>query len=266
MAKIVTLTTDWNNSDYYIGAVKASIISACPDAVFVDISHNIEHFNWQQAAFVLGSVVDDYPAGTIHIIGVNSEPTGDMKVIVAKYKKQFFICTDNGTLGIIFKDEPELAVAIDVGSGNEDCVFIEKNVFAEIAKIILRGKDFRELGEEIEDVTRYTDNEPQITPRGLLGSIVYIDSYGNAITNISREIFENIVGDNKFEILLNTHSYKVSQIYNSYKEVDVSEIVCLFNSLGLLEIAIHDGSAKNLLGLRNESQIRIDVKKTIDNG
>ena len=149
MAKIVTLTTDWNNSDYYIGAVKASIISACPDAVFVDISHNIEHFNWQQAAFVLGSVVDDFPAGTIHIIGVNSEPTGDMKVIVAKYKKQFFICTDNGTLGIIFKDEPELAVAIDVGSGNEDCVFIEKNVFAEIAKIILRGKDFRELGEEM---------------------------------------------------------------------------------------------------------------------
>ena len=96
MAKIVTLTTDWNNSDYYIGAVKAAIISGCPDAVFVDISHNIEHFNWQQAAFVLGSVVDDFPAGTIHIIGVDSEPEGDMKVIVAKYKKQYFVCTDNG--------------------------------------------------------------------------------------------------------------------------------------------------------------------------
>ena len=265
MAKIVTLTTDWSNSDYYIGAVKAAIISGCPDAVFVDISHNIEHFNWQQAAFVLGSVVDDFPAGTIHIIGVDSEPEGDMKVIVAKYKKQYFVCTDNGTLGIIFKDEPELAVAIDVGSGNEDCVFIEKSVFAEIAKLIMRGKDIRQLGEEIEDVTRYTDFAPQTTPRGLLGSIIYIDSYGNAITNISREIFDKTVGNNKFEILLNTHSYKVTQIYNSYKEVEMSEIVCIFNSLGLLEIAIHGGSAKNLLGLRSESQIRIDVIK-MDNG
>ncbi len=260
MTKIVTLTTDWHNSDYYIGAVKASVLSSESDTVFVDISHNIEHFNWQQAAFVLGSVVNDFPAGTIHIIGVDSEPKGDMKVIVAKYMKQYFICTDNGTLGIIFKDEPELAVAIDVGTGNEDCVFIEKNVFAEIAKFMLRGKDIRQLGEEIEDVTRYTDLAPQTTPRGLLGNIIYIDSYGNAISNISREIFDNTVGDNDFEILLNTHSYKVTQIYQSYKEVEASEIVCIFNSLGLLEIAINGGSAKNLLGLRQDSQIRIDIK------
>ena len=261
MTKIVTLTTDWQNSDYYIGAVKAAVLSGCPDAVFVDISHNVEHFNWQQAAFVVGSVIDNFPAGTIHIIGVDSEPDNGKKVIVAKYRKQYFICTDNGALGIIFKDEPELAISIDVGSGNEDCVFIEKTVFAEIAKMILRGKDIRQLGEEIEDVTRYTDLEPQTTPRGLLGSIVYIDSYGNAITNISRDVFENVVADKQFLILLNTHSYKVTQIYNSYKEVEVSEIVCIFNSLGLLEIAIHGGSAKNLLGLRNESQIRIDVMK-----
>lgn len=260
MTKIVTLTTDWHNSDYYIGAVKASILSSEPDTTFVDISHNIEHFNWQQAAFVLGSVINDFPAGTIHIIGVDSEPKGDTKVIVAKYMKQYFICTDNGTLGIIFKAEPELAIAIDVGTGNEDCVFIEKNVFAEIAKFMLRGKDIRQLGEEIEDVTRYTDLAPQTTPRGLLGNIIYIDSYGNAISNISREIFENAVGDNKFEILLNTHSYKVTQIYQSYKEVEVSEIVCIFNSLGLLEIAINGGSAKNLLGLRQDFQIRIDIK------
>lgn len=260
MTKIVTLTTDWHNSDYYIGAVKASVLSSEPDTVFVDISHNIEHFNWQQAAFVLGSVVNDFPAGTIHIIGVDSEPKGDMKVIVAKYMKQYFICTDNGTLGIIFKDEPELAVAIDVGTGNEDCVFIEKNVFAEIAKFMLRGKDIRQLGEEIEDVTRYTDLAPQTTPRGLLGNIIYIDSYGNAISNISKEIFDNSIGDNGFEILLNTHSYKVTQIYQSYKEVETSEIVCIFNSLGLLEIAINGGSAKNLLGLRQDSQIRIDIK------
>lgn len=261
MTKIVTLTTDWTNSDYYIGAVKASILSAVPETVFVDISHNIEHFNWQQAGFVLGSIVDNFPDGTIHIIGVDSEPDDNTKIIVAQYHRQYFICTDNGTLGIIFKSTPECTVAFDMESGSEDCVFMEKNVFAEIAKFILQGNDITLIGEKIEDVTRFTDAEPMTSARGLLGTIVYIDSYGNAISNISREKFDSIIGENKFEILLNTHSHKVNKICTTYKEVEIAEIVCIFNSIGLLEIAIRSGSAKNLLGLRHDSQIRIDIIK-----
>ena len=260
MTKIVTLTTDWGNSDYYIGAVKAAILASEPDTIFVDISHNIEHFNWQQAGFVLGSIVEDFPDGSIHIIGVDSEPEAGTKVIAAQYHGQYFIGTDNGIFGIIFKSVPELAVSIDVGSANEDCVFMEKNVFAEIAKFIMRGKDIRMLGTTIEDITRYTDTEPQTTARGLLGTIIYIDSYGNAISNISREKFDSVIGDKNFEILLNTHTHKTNRICASYKEVEPSEIVCLFNSLDLLEIAIRGASAKNLLGLRHDSQIRIDIK------
>lgn len=261
MAKIVTLTTDWKNSDYYVGAVKATILSDYSDVVFVDISHQIEQYNWQQAAFIVRSLTNDFPEGSIHIIGVASEPDPGAKVMVALYHGQYFICTDNGTLGIVFKDKPEKVISIDVGSNNEDCCFIEKNVFAELAKLILLGNDISQLGEPKDDVLRYTEIEPQIRENGMIGSVVYIDSYGNAITNISRELFEKVIGDNNFEILFNSLSYSTSKISNSYKDVEPPEVVCIFNSLGLLEIAMRDASAKSLMGLRNDSKIRIDIKK-----
>lgn len=261
MAKIVTLTTDWNNSDYYVGAVKSTILSGYSDAVFVDISHQIEQYNWQQAAFIVRSLVNDFPEGTIHIIGVASEPDPNTKIIVAIYHGQYFICTDNGTLGIVFREKPEKVISVDAGSNNSDCCFIEKNVFAEIAKYILLGHDISRLGEAKDDVLRYTEIEPQIRETGMIGSVVYIDSYGNAITNISQELFEDAIGDNKFEILINSRSYSTSKISNSYKDVEPPDVVCIFNSLGLLEIAMREASAKNLMGLRNDSKIRIDIKK-----
>ncbi|MBR3945788.1 MAG: SAM-dependent chlorinase/fluorinase [Bacteroidales bacterium] len=261
MTKLVTLTTDWSNSDYYIGAVKATILSKHPDTIFVDISHNIEKFNWQHAGFVLGSLVDDFPEGTIHIIGVDSEPDSNTDIVVAIYHGQYFIGANNGTLGIVFAEKPEAAVFISGDSFAADSVFVEKNVFAEIAKFILSGKDIRQLGEERDDVLRYTAVQPQITERGILGSVIYIDSYGNAITNISRETFYNVIGENKFEILLNSNIHKTDRICQSYKEVEIPEIVCIFNSINLLEVAMRGANAKNLLGLRPDSKIRIDIIK-----
>lgn len=261
MTKLVTLTTDWSNSDYYIGAVKATILSKHPDTNFVDISHNIEKFNWQHAGFILGSLADDFPEGTIHIIGVDSEPDSNTDIVVAIYHGQYFIGADNGALGIVFTEKPETAVFISGESFADDSVFVEKNVFAEIAKYILSGKDIHQLGEERDDVLRYTAAQPQITERGMLGSVIYIDSYGNAITNISRDLFYNVVGENKFEILLNTHFHKTDRICQSYKDVEIPEIVCLFNSINLLEVAVRGASAKNLLGLKHDSKIRIDIIK-----
>ena len=260
MAKIVTLTTDWNKSDYYIGAVKATILASYPDTIFVDISHNIDQFNWQQAGFVLRSLADEFPADTIHIIGVGSEPNDGERVAVAKYHGQYFIGTDNGTLGIIFDGNPEQMISVDIGFNNEDCCFVEKNVFAQIAKFIIAQKDISLLGESKEDVVRNTEAVPIVNERGIVGRVIYIDSYGNAITNISKDLFESTIGDKKIEILINSYKHKAEKISLSYKDVHSSDIVCIFNSLGLLEIALRDGSAKNLLGLRNNSVIRIDIK------
>lgn len=257
MSRIITFTTDWNNSDYYVGAVKASIISRLPDCVFVDITHNIESFSIAQAAFILKSACKGFPEGTIHIIGVDSEPDKNGKILIAKYDSQYFICNDNGCTGLIFDEKPEIAVLTETGFAFEGCCFTELTVFSDIAVYLGKGKNISDLGDIVDDVKRIAGLNAQIEPELINGEVIYIDSYYNAITNITKEIFDEYVADKKFEILLNTNLLKTSEIHSSYKSVPRGELVCIFNSVGLLEIAIREGKASQLLNLGRKSAVRI---------
>ena len=257
MSTIVTLTTDWGQSDYYIGAVKAAILSKVPDTVFVDISHNIESFSVAQAAFVLKSSYKQFPAGTIHIVGVDSEPDKNGKIIIISHLEQIFILNDNGIAGLLFGNEIKPAIIIETGFAFEGSSFTELSVFSNIAVIILKNGDVEKFGTKSIDYKRYPELLPSLETNIITGEVIYIDSYGNAVTNISKELFERNIGDTKFEIIINSNFYKSKYIYTSYKEVDKGDIVCLFNSLGLLEIAIREGSATQLLSLKRKSEIRI---------
>ena len=145
MSTIITLTTDWGQSDYYIGAVKAAILSKVPSAVFVDISHNIESFSVAQAAFVLKSTYKQFPPGTIHIVGVDSEPNKNGKIILISNLNQFFILNDNGIAGLLFGNEPKPAIIIETGFAFEGSSFTELSIFSNIAIIIMKNGDIEKL-------------------------------------------------------------------------------------------------------------------------
>jgi S-adenosylmethionine hydrolase len=257
VAGIITLTTDWNNSDYYTGAVKAKVLSSHPDTNFVDITHNIEAYSISQAAFILKSVYNYFPIGTIHIIAVDSEPDKNGRILIIKHNGHYFILNDNGTAGILFNDSPEITVIVETGSGFKGASFTTLNIFCDIATFILKNEDISKIGTISTDYKKFPELLPQLEPNLINGEIIYIDSYGNAITNISKEIFDENANNSKFEILINSNLYKSKIVYNSYKEVEKGEIVCLFNSLGLLEIAIREGNASQLLSLKRKSEIRV---------
>ncbi|MEJ5267086.1 MAG: SAM-dependent chlorinase/fluorinase [Bacteroidales bacterium] len=257
MKKIVTFTTDWHDSDYYAGAVKAAVISQAGEANFVDVTHNIEHYNIFQAAFILKRVIKNFPSGTIHIIGVDSEPDSDGKVLVAKYLSQYFISRKNFCQGIIFESKPEIVIEIDVGYGLEGYTFPELSIFSIISAFILKGGDLKELGEQIDDVPRSAELKPEIGKGFINGYVIFNDSYGNAITNISYEDFANYVGEKKFEISFSSIKHKINVISTSYREEERGSALCLFNSMGLLEIAVREGKASLLLGLKKKSEVRI---------
>lgn len=257
MANIITLTTDWHNNDYYVGAIKASVLSRTPSSVFVDISHNIDLFSIQQAAFVIKAAYKRFPQGTIHIVGVDSEPVVDGGIVVAEYEGQYFIANNNGILGLVFDKSPERVVVIKIDSEFEGATFPELNIFAEIACYISKKGDILNLGEQVPDVLRFPELLPIIDSDTISGSVIYVDSYFNAITNISRQLFEEYVNNSKFEILFNSNYYKSNKVYNSYKEVKSGDIVCVFNSLDLLEIAIREGKASLLLNLDKKSIIKV---------
>lgn len=257
MSGIITITSDWHNNDYYTGAVKAGILGRINNVNFVDVSHNIDSFNHIQAAFILKSVYKNFPDGTIHLLAVNSELGENEHFVVAKYENQYFIANDNGCLGLIFNDKPDLVIKINTGTYFDGSTFPEKSVFADLACYILKKGEIEEVGEQVPDVVRKPELLPQIDNNEINAKIIYIDSYKNAITNITRSIFEENIGDKKFEISLENSFTKVNQLSHSYKDVDTGSILCLFNSLGLLEIAVRQGKATQLFNLTTRSQVRI---------
>ncbi len=257
MSGIITLTTDWKNNDYYVGCFKAKLISKFPNLSFVDITHNIETYSISQAAFIVKNIYKDFPAGTIHIIAVDSEPDINGKILVIEENEQYFILNDNGSVGLIFDNKPKKIIQIETGFGFEGANFTSYFIFSKIALVILKTKDISQLGEITDDYKTFPSLLPVLGNNIINGVVIYIDSFGNAITNIHKDLFMDKVKDSKFEILLNSNHHKSDSIKNSYKQVSMGDIVCLFNSVGLLEIAIREGNASQLLNLKKEAEIRI---------
>jgi len=254
---IITLTSDWKNSDYYIGAIKARIMARFPDTKFVDITHNIESYSISQAAFIVKNAYKEFPKGSIHIIAVDSEPDKNGKILVIQDHEQYFILNDNGSASLIFDTEPQKVVLIETGFGFEGASFTEYSIFSQLALFILKEGDISELGNISKEYKKTPELLPQLESDTINGEVIYIDSFGNAITNIHIDFFNENVADSQFEVLLNSNFYKSKKIHNGYKQVDKGEIVCLFNSIGLLEIAIREGNASQLLSLKRESEIRV---------
>jgi len=255
---IVTLTTDWKSNDYYVGAIKGRILSQCPWIQVVDISHQVQSFNISQAAFVIRNCFYNFPKGSIHIIGVNSEGGEESSFLLIEYKKHYFIGTDNGMFGLMFNEEPTRIIRLK--SPAEMKSFSSFSVFADTACKIAGGEKPDSLGKVAKEFQKRIPIRAAIDKSVITGTVIYIDSFRNAITNITRDLFERVGKGRLFEIFVQSNHYRITSINTYYHETAAGEILALFNSVGLLEIAINKGNAADLLNLSTNSTIRIKFK------
>jgi len=252
---IITLTTDWNTDDYYIGAVKGTIYSNCINATIVDISHKVKPFNIFQAAFILKNSFKYFPEGTVHIIGVKSDITKDQNHIIAEMNGHYFLGSDNGVFSLLFKDDDQVNY-YSINETNQS-TFPTLDIFCKIACNIINGNKIDSLGSKLDSIVRRVPLRATIEDNVVIGSIVYIDSFQNAITNISKDIFDRVGNGKAFKIFVQSNHYTISKINTSYQETSVGELLAIFNSLNLLEIAINGGNAAELLNLNTNSSVRI---------
>jgi S-adenosylmethionine hydrolase len=254
---IITLTSDWSTSDFYVGAIKGKILSLAKDSTIIDISHNIQAFNTAQAAFVLRNAYPKFPTGTIHLIFINTEPSPEKPFLAVHANGHYFIGADNGIFSLVSGEQADKIVKIKTDVVKSFSAF---DVFCEAACKLAAGSDITELGELVTTFNVRVPLRPTIEDTTLTGSVIYIDSYQNAVTNISKELFEKISHKRSFDIYVQSKHYKVSAISEFYNEVPVGEILALFNSVGLLEIAINNGNAARLLNLDTNSTVRVEFK------
>lgn len=254
---IITLTSDWNRSDFYVGAVKGRLLSLLPNVTIVDISHQIQAFNFSQAAFVLKGCYKFYPEGTIHVVDVCTEGDEKTPYVAIKAQGQYFVGADNGIFSLLLEDiAMEQAVDIPVkpemlGS------FQGLNILVPIAVAIAKGTPLQHIGTQKLTLTRTVPILPIVEEDYIGGHIVYVDSYFNAISNVSREVFEETRNGRDFVIHVQSKQNEIRTISTNYSSAPNGDLIGLFNSLDLLEIAIVKGYTAELLNLDSNSTLRI---------
>ena len=252
---IVTLLTDSGESDHYVAAIKARIVSNQPNARIVDISHSIEPFDIGHAAFVLRSVFRDFPAGTIHLVGVDAAGNRGDAFIIMRLEGHFFVGADNGLFSLLSEQSPENVWQIGTAESTAGITFPEKEVFAPAAARLASGMDPGSIGKPVGDYKRLVDRQVKATRKQITGHIIRVDHFGNLITNIPKEAFDILSKDKAFTIQFGGEKFR--RIHASYNQADQGECFLVFNSLNLLEIGIYKGNASELLGLDYDSVVNI---------
>jgi len=253
-SRILTLTTDWNRHDYYNGVLKGKLVTVCPELTVVEISNQITSFSLNHAAFILRHSYKHFPKDTIHLVLVNSDNSQSQRMLAFNHNEHNFVLPDNGLIGLIFKESPQSVYSFPFKSQGS---FSSLDSSIEAIECISKRNDFADIAETVMDFDQRIPLRATIENSAITGSIIYIDSYLNAISNISKDLFDRVGQGRKFEIFVQSQHNRVDRIASTYNEVDAGELVALFNSAGLLEIAINNGHATELLNLTNNSSIRI---------
>jgi len=251
---VVTLTTEWKPYDIYNGIIKGKLSALCPDAVIIDNAGSIPPFNISLASFIIRNTHLNYPKGSVHIICVHSEVHKDQDVLLVKAKDHFFIGTDNGIFNLILNSDPDEVVRIDMKG-----VIDELEVFAVTAAGILSGKALADLGSPVKTVMEKIPLRATIDKDVIIGSIIFIDSYGNAFSNITREVFYRVFENKDYRILIQSNKNYTDHISENYSDVPVGEMLARFNQLDLLEISINGADVSELLSVEVGSVVRVDL-------
>jgi S-adenosylmethionine hydrolase len=250
--QIVTLITDFGTKGYRSGALKGSILSVSKSVNIVDISHDINPFDIDEAAFILRSCHANFPAGTIHIINVLNYYDSVNRMIFFMHDGQYFIGPDNAVFSLVFESlqSPIFALPADTDQTHYTAVC------ASVVSAIVDGKELSEIGTEIDDMKYKLILQPVTAANEIRGAVVFVDRYGNITVNISQKVFDTVRRERSFSLFLNRHDH-IHILSDHYMQVDIGSPLCNFNSQGFLEIAVNLERADELLSIRKGDVIQI---------
>jgi S-adenosylmethionine hydrolase len=251
---IVTLLTDSGESDHYVAAIKAKIISINPGIRLEDISHKIKASDIAHAAFVLRAVFRDFPKGTVHLVGVDATGNRGDVYLALQLEDHYFVGCDNGLFGLISERPHQHLIELNT-INNITTTFPEREVFAPAAAKLASGVAITSLGKQMASFKKMIDRQVKATKKQITGSVIRVDNAGNLITNITKRTFDTLSKGKGYTIHFGGEKFK--RIHLQYNQADQGECFIVFNSIGLMEIGIFKGNASQLLGLEYDSMVSV---------
>ena len=274
---IITLTTDFGIKDHFAGIFKGKIYSLFPETNIIDISHSIDKFNVLEASYLLATSYAHFPKGTVHIVAVDATRNADTNHIAILYDGHYFIGADNGIFGgLTNKKNPEKIVQITIHDrlidGSSDL-----DVFATVATHLAKGGEMTVIGTPITEIKKMNMLVPILDQnlKSIRGHIIYIDDFGNCVTNISKNYIEEVAKGRQYIVRFSV--YTINRVKNNYADFNNSKTaelnamagneIALFNQDGFLEIAVYrsnpnrSGSAHTLLGLKMQDAVIVEFSE-----
>jgi len=267
---VITITTDFGTEDAYVPAMKGAMLSICPEARFVDVTHEISPQDVMEAAFVLQSAHPYFPDKVVHLVVVDPGVGTDRRAVALRAKDQWFVGPDNGVFPLVLDQAPpDAMVELDDPdywrSGSPSTTFHGRDIFAPAAAHLAAGRSVEEIGTPIDDLEPLRWAQPSTASQTVQGWIVHVDHFGNCITNIRRstlaEAAELETSDPPLEAFppfkAFTGNTTLQELHPTYGAVPEDDPLLLFGSTGYLEVAANGGNAAELLDIRKGDSIKL---------
>lgn len=253
---LITLTTDFGYKDPFAGMMKGAIYSINDSAIIVDISHGIERQNILEGAFIISNAYRYFPEGTVHVVVVDPGVGSTRRPLLIYSAGHYFVGPDNGIFSMIIeKDRHSMVIEVteeryflkDVSS-----TFHGRDIFAPVAAWLSKGFATGSFGRIIDDFKEIKIPDVEKKQSSVRGVIIYIDSFGNIITNISSSIVDEVLqpGVLSSNVQVAIYGHKISGIRKCYAETKEGELGAIINSFNLIEIFSYMGNAAQVLNAK----------------
>jgi len=259
---VITLLTDFGTKDPYVAEMKAVIVSICPEAQIIDISHQIEKFNIRMGAFTLASAAPYFPEKTIHVAVVDPGVGTKRRPIIVETRRFFYVGPDNGVLMLSAQKEGIRHVCQISNPmfmlSKVSKTFHGRDIFAPAAAYLAKGKLPLEFGPEIRDYVVPEFAKPEIRGKTLLGEVVHIDDFGNIVSNISVEDLKKIgAKENRFLSVKFKEKLFHLRFCSTYGDVAANQALALVGSHGFLEFSVNQGNAAKKFKVEVGDSVRL---------
>lgn len=257
--RFISLITDFGLKDNFVGLIKAVILKINPKVKIVDISHQIKPQNIKEAAFILKSSFYYFPRGTVHLVIVDPGVGTERKKLLVKTRNYFFVAPDNGVLAPTLEEEKPIKI-IQITNSNYflkpvSFTFHGRDIFAPVSAYLTKGEKPEAFGRRINSYLELNLPRPEIRANQLIGQIIYIDYFGNLVSNIDGLTFDNFVKNKRFKIFIKDKV--IERLSYNYQSEPKLRPLAIIDSFGYLEIALNSGSAKDYLKAKEGTLIKV---------
>ena len=259
---VVTLLTDFGARDHFVASMKGVILGINNQARIMDISHNVEPYSIEEAAFLLNSCYHYFPDGTVHVVVVDPGVGSSRRGLLVTTSRFFFVAPDNGVLTYIFENELSVEVRQienrQFRLDSEGATFEGRDLFAPSAAWLTRGQTPGAYGRLVADYEKLDIQKPEVRDGALHGRVAYVDRFGNVITDVTSADIQTLQSLTKRkDISFEIGGVTIDTLKTHYEQGSADKPDALINSNGYLEVFMKEGRAAERLGVKTGTPVEI---------